>query len=588
MIPRDDAGWFCEMRQVNSNDTIDQRPIAQLHLLGPICLLDREGRDRTPQSQAGQALLAMLALSPRGTLRRTRLQSLLWARKDAHYASQSLRSALYALRRDLAAITSDELLVSDSTNVTLQTEALWIDVLALDDPQEAAAIRARLGATVPDLLEGLDLRSADDEFEDWLRVQRSHWHERLETLGTTPSPAPARASAPLPELRRHHAVIGLLPCAGAPADSLLRFQVDTLLEQMTFGVQNLVTAEINDFRETVPGSGDSDALRNRPDIYLRMACSSFGATAGLRLSAYRGSDNGMLWSMASQQVDKARLDVENDALARFIGEGIDRVCHSLMSEDGAHRGEVISPFHAIVEMFRLDHGSLDALKTELQHAYRLTRNTSYLSILAYLNTFTVGEHWQSFSPEVAEETEELIARVEAEQPWNGVAMALAGHAKGYVLHDMLGAEMLLKRAVEINPFMAISWDHLALHALYTARYDLASTASRRAEALGHCSPFAFTYEQTRCMIETLEGRFANASAHGLRVLARRPRYGSALRYTAISLAHLGELDKARDLVSRILEMDPNFSPNWVDQNRMAVNDENGRLILSSGLRKAIC
>ncbi|WP_353471127.1 hypothetical protein PVT71_07215 [Salipiger sp. H15] len=533
----------------------------------------------------------MLALAPRGTMHRSRLQSLLWARKDAHYASQSLRSALYALRRDLGEVLKvpgEALVTSDSTNVTLRLDDLWVDVRALDDPSEAQQLRAHLGAAVPDLLEGLDLRSADDEFEDWLRVQRSHWRDRLEALD---APAPTRpailAEAPVEPPRRGF-VIGLLPCAGQPADSLLRFQADTLLEQLIFGTQHLVDVTINDFRETPGGSGDADTLHNRPDIYLRMGCSSFGETAGLRLAALRGTDNSLLWSLASEPIDKMQINVENDRLARFIGEGIDRVCHTLMSFEESARGAVISPFHAIVEMFRLDHGALDALKAELQRAYGQTRNTSYLSILAYLNTFTVGEHWQSFSPEVAEETADLIARVEAEQPWNGVAMALAGHAKGYVLHDMLGAELLLQRAVEINPFMAISWDHLALHALYTARYDLASTASRRAEALGHCSPFAFTYEQTRCMIETLEGRFANASAHGLRVLARRPRYGAALRYTAISLAHLGELDRARDLINRIREMDPDFSPNWVDRNRMAVNDETGRLILSAGLKKAIC
>ncbi|NDW02400.1 hypothetical protein [Salipiger sp. PrR002] len=527
----------------------------------------------------------MLALAPRGTIRRSRLQSLMWSNKEAHFASQSLRSALYALRRDLAKAGGEGLLLSDSASITLQTENLWIDVLALDQPDEMARLRERYGAAVPELLEGLDLRSADDEFEDWLRVQRSHWRERLLEAPTAEAAAPAPPKDPAPH---RGAVIGLLPSASQPADSMLRFQADTLLEQLIFGVQHLVPTTINDFRETLPGTVPSDSLHNRPDILLRMSSSCFGNSAGLRLQAFHGGNNSLLWSLSSNPIDKAQMSVESPALARFVGEAMDRICHTLTSPHGLRRDAVISPFHAIVEMFRLDHGALDALKGELQHAYGITRNTTYLSILAYLNTFTVGEHWQSFSPQVAEETADLVARVEAEQPWNGVAMALAGHAKAYVLHDMLGAELLLKRAVEINPYMAISWDHLALHALYTARYDLASTASRRAEALGHCSPLAFTYEQTRCMIDTLEARFDSAAELGQRILARRPRFGAALRYTAISLAHLGKLDEARVLIGRIREMDPDFSPSWVDRNRMAVNDENGRLILSAGLKKAIC
>ncbi|MCE8441084.1 SARP family transcriptional regulator, partial [Rhodovulum sulfidophilum] len=63
-----------------------ERP-ARLHLLGALCLTDAEGRDFTPKSRKAQALLALLALSPRGTRTRIWLRDKLWSESDEGRAS---------------------------------------------------------------------------------------------------------------------------------------------------------------------------------------------------------------------------------------------------------------------------------------------------------------------------------------------------------------------------------------------------------------------------------------------------------------------------------------------------------------------
>jgi hypothetical protein len=70
------------------------------------------------------------------------------------------------------------------------------------------------------------------------------------------------------------------------------------------------------------------------------------------------------------------------------------------------------------------------------------------------------------------------------------------------------------------------------------------------------------------------------------VLARAPTFGAALRYTAVSLAHQGQTDEARRLVSRIRTLDPGFSRDWVSKNRMAVASDAAKQILLSGLEAA--
>ena len=43
-------------------------------------------------------------------------------------------------------------------------------------------------------------------------------------------------------------------------------------------------------------------------------------------------------------------------------------------------------------------------------------------------------------------------------PFNARALAVAGHVKGYLLHDVPSALHLHARAIELNPDLPIAWD----------------------------------------------------------------------------------------------------------------------------------
>lgn len=565
-----------------------ERPIARLYLLGPLALIDGDGNICTPKGQPRRAILALAALSPRATISRAKLQDMLWTDKDSALASQNLRSNLYGLKRDLGPL-AEELLAIDETSVALRTANLRIDVHQLDQPGQAAELQDRFGPSVPDLLEGLDVRSADDEFEDWLRHQRSYWHDRVDEVLHQATPGlPAPASSPEPSLPAalRRPVIGLLPPEIRSDNPQTHFIGDAVLDLLSGILGSVLMADITDLRLGSGFGREPGLVGTQPAIYLRIGVYQYRGRTAIRLLVLTGKSCQLIWSATTELTETSDLSFDNPELAGFISQNIDRICDTLDKLSDKDASIIISPFHAIMEMFRLDHSALDQLRTTLRHAYRETNNSIYLSIIAYLNTFTVGEHWKSFTQDVVEETADLTAQVEAEQNWNGIALALAGHAKGYVLHDMIGAERMLKRSVDMAPYMAICWDHLALHSLYTAHFDDARRSSEMAERLGRNSPLAFTYETTRCMIDTLQGHFEDAREHGLSVLSRRPNYGAALRYTSVSLAHLGAIDEARNMIGRIRDMDPSFSSEWVSRNRMAVNDENGRLILLQGLERA--
>ena len=237
-------------------------------------------------------------------------------------------------------------------------------------------------------------------------------------------------------------------------------------------------------------------------------------------------------------------------------------------------------------MFRLDGDSLGDTQLMLMDAHAETGEPVHRAMLAYLNTFHVGEHWGRYDHGVVEDTRDHVYNALNEDPFNSVTLTMAGHAAGYILHDPVLSGEMLERAVELNPTLALGWDHLALHHMYNARYDQAVEASETAIRLGVYSPLRFTYDTTMCMISTLRGEHAKAVEFGSRALAHRPNYGAALRYMSVALAHLGQDEEAHRLVGRIRQMEPDFSGDWVMNDRLAVNDAGARKLLLTGFEKA--
>jgi tetratricopeptide (TPR) repeat protein len=567
--------------------------VASLYLLGPMRLLDRRGRDCTPRGGVLQALLAVLALSPDGTKGRISLQDLLWSGFDQKHGSQCLRAALFQLRRALSGLAID-LIEADKQIVRLRVERIWIDVFEYARAENAVDLRRRHGAHLPDLLEGLNVRSSgDDEFEDWIREERQHWGERLEALRQGDD-ADAPAGAAEAEPRPGHVVrgvlhgpavqapglsVGFLPVVASPPTARATFIGDTVLDGLGNVLRDVMQAEIYDYRDSHPDP-PAHLEGPGPTLFLRAKVLEQDDRLMLTLAAYRRErELAWQWRMDLPGRDPAV------ALATCVGQSADRVCETLeRTSRGA--GAADTPYHALHTMFRLDDASLAAARHMLQDAHAATGESVHLSLLAYLNSFKVGEHWESYDDSMFAETRQLIEAVLEDNPFNSLTLAMTGHACGYILHDYALGRDLLERATRLDASPAICWDHLALNHLYAGRIEEAMHAAETALRLGSFSPFRFTYETTMCMVCTIRGDYARAIRFGERALARRPNFGCALRYMAVCLGHLGQRDAARQLVSRIRTMAPDFSVDWVRNDRLAVANARAKDNLMLGLQMA--
>ena len=147
---------------------------AEIRLLGSPTLI-KAGRRARLHSAKTLALLAYLTLETDTAHSREKLSGLLWGDRPESRARQSLRQALYSLRRALG----DDVFVLQGSAVTFAPRpGLWVDALEFQTLAAAPAESSGLDAwrKAADLyrgmlLEGLELSDCD-AFDEWLFFQR--------------------------------------------------------------------------------------------------------------------------------------------------------------------------------------------------------------------------------------------------------------------------------------------------------------------------------------------------------------------------------------------------------------------------------
>lgn len=122
-----------------------------------------------------RALLAYLALSPKGRQPRRKLAALIWGDASDQTLLDNLRTCVWRLRKALGD-TEHRLLASDDEDIVLDIAAFDIDALAfrrLAAQTGQAELEAAAMLCQGEFLDGFELDS--EEFEFWLRNERSQY-----------------------------------------------------------------------------------------------------------------------------------------------------------------------------------------------------------------------------------------------------------------------------------------------------------------------------------------------------------------------------------------------------------------------------
>lgn len=151
--------------------------VLHLELLGDFRLRSESGSLITISARKSQAMLAYLAVKPAQLVSRDKMASLLWSSTAPEQARQSLRQTLSTMRRELAAVSEQKILVEEGDFLSLDPVLVHCDVaefesLVATGTPEALDPATRLYAG--DFLEGFQID--EEKFDQWVLAERDRLH----------------------------------------------------------------------------------------------------------------------------------------------------------------------------------------------------------------------------------------------------------------------------------------------------------------------------------------------------------------------------------------------------------------------------
>ncbi len=139
--------------------------------------MNEADREIVISARKGRALLAILAISPSGSVSREKLAALLWSDRGEDQARSSLRQTLTVLRKELGALGAN-LLIADVQRVELARDTMEIDavsIISLSKENDAPALRRAVNLYQGEFL--ADGEVSDPMFEEWLAGERSRFRD---------------------------------------------------------------------------------------------------------------------------------------------------------------------------------------------------------------------------------------------------------------------------------------------------------------------------------------------------------------------------------------------------------------------------
>jgi DNA-binding SARP family transcriptional activator len=596
----------------------NQSKSCRMFLIGPFALTDNAGNPLTPKSQKSRALLAMLALSLRGSRSRVWLRDKLWSDRSEDQASGSLRQALLEIRRSLG--DCRDILAADNNTISLNMDRIELDIDSMSAQSEAASHQF----SAEHFLEGIDIR--DEEFEEWLTLERQAWQARFDEEQTERSPSPKEAvdrseekqSPLLPrttgasaspggqaQAGRAAAISksGVGSRGGLPSKLVIAFETPQIVGESERGqtaayeIESLLFRSLNDMFgigvvDLSLGSGmvdpsTADAAQALMPLSMKLRLVFEGDQLLCQIAIRRTADNTLVWT-GSEAVTRTPAENGNmTALHSMVWRTVDQIGNFLINHisDEQQRVESLSA-RAVNRIFALSRTDLDAAEQLLNEGVRTAPSASLYAWLAFLQTFRVGQRYDAAEGEIAEKAQAYASKAIEGGADNAVVLALVGHVHSYLFCEYDFAAGLFEKSIRLNPAMPLSWDLYAMLYCYAGQPEKGAAMSNWVGELGAFSQYKYYFDTTKCISAALAGNHRLAISAGEEALRARPGFNSILRYLVASHANAGELGEARRYLERLETVETDFSIQSLKDSRYPLLRTGGGSLLIDGLVKA--
>lgn len=214
---------------------------------------------------------------------------------------------------------------------------------------------------------------------------------------------------------------------------------------------------------------------------------------------------------------------------------------------------------AIDLLYRLDRGSFGKARTLLQQA--IADDPGYAPAYSHAATwhnFRIGQGWSpSIRDDHAEAARCALAALERDRN-DATALAIHGQVLSFTRREYGSALHFLDRALSVGPSCFLAWTLSSTTRGWVGDGPAAVEHARKALRLSPLDPFAFFAEHMLSQGHYVSGEYREAVEWGRRSAARNGMLTSNLRTLAASLVAAGDVEAARGVARRVLELEPSF------------------------------
>ncbi|MEP5730833.1 MAG: hypothetical protein ABJL67_15855 [Sulfitobacter sp.] len=510
--------------------------IGVLHVSGP------NGENLTPRGARLRALLGVLALSPRKTVSRRWLETLLWPDRGADQASGSLRQALSSIRRSLGA--SADMLQTNRLDVSLADEGIQIDVF---DRFALAQEKIRSGR---EMLEGIDIPS--ENFEDWLRQERAVLSARVYGSGTENARLHPEVKDGEDGLRAARALNPVFYTSLQPTGTNLgAFIAESISSQLSKTATEYVRTDV------VQLDGRSVPLINTP-----------GGKCTIHVSEYRGKFH-VLLRMFQEPTQKVfwsrRLEFDaGDSLAAVdAGASLAFEATEALSACQGAAGDVENAnamaTAALKHVFSFDPVQLEKADRMLEIAHELDPLASRPALRALAKAFLSMEGIGQDTLDLQSEAQLLVDEALQLDSENALALSFIADVYDLIFEDAHTALSFASNALRKNPGAGYALASLGGLELRRGRnVEALNSAWRAKRQLENTSLQAFA-ELRYCVATMTTGDFAAATLAAETASLLVPTSRPPLRHLYALRLYANDHEGARDALIALKRLEPGFS-----------------------------
>jgi TolB-like protein/Flp pilus assembly protein TadD len=182
-----------------------------------------------------------------------------------------------------------------------------------------------------------------------------------------------------------------------------------------------------------------------------------------------------------------------------------------------------------------------------------------MALAAYCYAERHNQGWTQVQEEDAIEGLRLALRAVELGKNDANVLWMAGFAVRVLGADPQRARELLNRSLQINPNSAIALATAAWNEVMLGNPARAFELLQRAERLSPRDPRAWYMASAAAFAHFVAGQFEEAVRCAERALAHNPRFTRTLRVLAASLARLGRMDSAAQVMREVLKIEPHLT-----------------------------